>query len=159
MRAKYGHLKGDFSGLDHSPTVSYPSFLNSWSSRHGVETLFLLLNYFIRQSAISFHAFLRMTFHVTRPSDRVRVGFLPTKELFSSSDGESSFEHLFVFTNDTSVRFAFTLSTSQIFLLRPLPHFKVFSMKHGYQGLPLNCFIFSKITFMSQDYCHIHQDF
>ena len=38
-----------------------------------------LLKCLIRQFGIYFHSCLRMTFHITRPRDRVRVGFFSTK--------------------------------------------------------------------------------
>ena len=52
--------------FDNSSTVFKFLFLKWWLSRHGVS-----------QFAISFHAFLRMTFHVIRPSNRITCDFFP----------------------------------------------------------------------------------
>ena len=56
IRAKYRRFKTIRElTLDKSPTVSHPSYLNFWSSRHGAETCTVAQPFFIRQFAISFH--------------------------------------------------------------------------------------------------------
>ena len=65
--------------LDNSPTVSNPSLLKLWSSKHVVETLHDCFSLFVGQFAISFHALFRMTFHIVRPRDCFCVKFLPPR--------------------------------------------------------------------------------
>ena len=59
-----------------------------------------------------------MTFHVIIPSDGHRVRFFTTKQLFSCSSKDLRFEHLSVFINNPFVRFAFTLSLSQVHVVK-----------------------------------------
>ena len=92
MRAKYGHLRAILPDLTILPPFPLLLFFEFMVMKTGCRDLILLLNFLIRQSATPFHAFRRVTFHVTRPSDRVRVGFLRTKELFFCSGGKSRFE-------------------------------------------------------------------
>ena len=91
-----------------------------------------LLNRFLCHFAISFHAFLRMTFHVIKPSDRFRVGFLPTMQLFNCSSGDSWLEHLSFFINNTFVRFAITMSASQVHMVKKWCRFHQINEFHSF---------------------------
>ena len=55
-----------------SPTDSTSSCLNWWSSRQGLDFV-QLLHLIVCQFAVSLGTFLRVSFHVMRPSDRLRV--------------------------------------------------------------------------------------
>ena len=92
-------ISGGFESrpLTNAPTVPILPFSNWLSSRHGVETLRSCSTFVICRFAKSFHAFLRMTFHIIRPSDRFRMRFFTTKQLFSCSGKDLRFEHLSVF--------------------------------------------------------------
>ena len=59
--------------FDKSPNVSNSSFFELIVVKTWCGSLGQLLNRFIRQFAISFHAFLRVTFHAVGPRDRFRV--------------------------------------------------------------------------------------
>ena len=92
----------------------------------------LLLNVFMRRFTKSVHAFLRMTFHAVRPSDGFRDRLFPTRWLFSCSSGDSWFEHLFVFLNDTFIRFAFTLIVSQVHVVKKWCRFSQVNQFHQF---------------------------
>ena len=81
IRAKCKHCKTICEHtFDNSPTDSSSSCLK-WL----MIVQDMVWNLFIRQLAISLHTFLRMTFHVTGPSDCFRVRFLPTRYFLSSN--------------------------------------------------------------------------
>ena len=69
IRAKYRHFRTICEQtVDNSPTDSLSSSLNWWSSMHGVATLkSCWVVWFICKFAVSFHTFLRVTFHVIGP--------------------------------------------------------------------------------------------
>ena len=71
----------------------------------------LLLDFLVCQIVGSFHAFLGLSFHITGPRDGVRVGSLPARQLFDSTCSDLRVLH------DLQIRLAFTLRTSQVFLI------------------------------------------
>ena len=63
--ARYNHFQTICEHTcDSSPIDSSSSFLKLWSFKQGPETFYKLLCLFVRQFAMSFHAFLSMSFHV-----------------------------------------------------------------------------------------------
>ena len=97
IRARYKHFRTILEQtFDTSPTVPNSFFLNSWSSRHGVETFFSWLNLLIRRFAKLFNAFLRMSFPVIGSRSNVPGNF---------TVAPAGFEHFSVFVNQTFVRF------------------------------------------------------
>ena len=76
--------------------------------------LIKLLCLFIRQFATSMDALFRVTVHIVRPTRLFLRQVFHTQVIFGCSCRNSWFEHLSVFLNHTSVRCAFTLSTSQV---------------------------------------------
>ena len=114
--AKDNHLKTIWEHtLDNSPPVSDSSFF--WTD--GRQDIVKRRCAF----ALSFYSLIRniarRTFHIAGPRDCFCVKFFPPRQLVNFSSRNSWFEHLF-FLNDIFVRFAFTLSTSQVQVIKKL---------------------------------------
>ena len=59
-----------------------------------------MLGCFVRHIAISFHAFLCMTFHIIRPWGKVCANFLRIRKLFCSSSRDFGFKQVPVIVHD-----------------------------------------------------------
>ena len=70
-------------------------------------------------------------FHIVRPRDSFCVRFFPPRQLFTCSSWNWWFEHLF-FLNDIFVRFAFTLSTSQVQVVKKWCWFSKIDQVHQF---------------------------
>ena len=108
IRAKYKHYKSILLTL--LQLIPVPPSARTWD----VAQLFLLFCQF----AISLDVFLSMSFHVVGPRNRLCVRFFPPWQLFSCSSRNSWFEHLCILFNKCFIRFAFTLTTSQIYVVK-----------------------------------------
>ena len=104
--------------FDGSPTDSNSSFLKWWSSKQGAETLYNCSVFLFTSSQnLSTHMF-RVSFHVVWPRDSLVRGFLTPRQFFSCSSRNSWFEHFSVLLDYIFVRFTFTLSASQIHVVK-----------------------------------------
>ena len=132
IRAKYKHFKTIWEHtFGNAPNDSSSSFLNIWSSKQGFETMYSCC-LFVRQCTISFHAFSSMSFHVARPRHRLSVRFSPPWPFFSCSSRNSWFEHFSVFLNNCFVRFTFTLSASQVYVIKKWNWFVKINIFHQF---------------------------
>ena len=77
-------ISGRFVGRLLTLLPPFPNLLllSCWSSRHGVWTLYTCSLVFGCQSAVSFNALLRMSFHVVGPRTNVCTNFLRCRQLF-----------------------------------------------------------------------------
>ena len=94
--------------------------------------LIQLLNRFVCQFTTSVNAFLRMSSHVIRPSDRFRVRFLTAKQLFSCPGKDLRFEHLSVLVKHTFVRFSCALSASEVHKIKERCWFSQINVFHPF---------------------------
>ena len=116
IRAKYKHFSTIFERTFWQFSHGFQFFffevmiINAWSW-YFVE----LLSRFVRQLTISFHTFLRMTFHVTRPRRDTQI--FRAWHFFNCSCRNSRFEHGSVIVHHIFAYFALSLSTSQVFMI------------------------------------------
>ena len=92
---------------------------NWWSSEQGLETLQSCSTFFVCQ--LSLNAFGSMTFHVVGPRHRLCVVFSPppTLVIFICCSRNTRFKTSLVYCSRIIfIRFAFTLSTSQIYMVK-----------------------------------------
>ena len=118
IRAKYKHFKTIWERTtDNSPTVSNSSFWKLWSSKQSVETVYNCSVFLFASSQYIFYVLFRVSFHVVGPRDSFCVKILPSWYFFSCSGRYSWFEHFLVLTDNVFVRFTFTLSESQMYMI------------------------------------------
>ena len=125
--------------LDNSPTISSSSFLNWWSSRHGVETLYSCsFSLSVRQFAISFHAFLRMTLDPATPF----ACEFSQPSIFSVAPAEIR----------DSKMFAFTLSASHVYTVQKWCKFSQINQLHQFIPRVVEVLFFLPAIFMKSTF-------
>ena len=93
MRSKYtSHFRTSLRAY----IWQFSHHLKWWSSRHLVETLYSCSTFFVANSKHLSTQFLRMTFHVIRPSLRFRLRFFQPRN-FSSAPAEIRDSNIFFF--------------------------------------------------------------
>ena len=97
----------------------------------------VLLCPFVCQFAISLNVFLSMSFHVVGPRYCLCVRCFPPWWFFSCSSRNTWFKHFFMFLNNDFIRFAFTLSTSQIYMVEKRCWFVWINAVHQFLPQPL----------------------
>ena len=95
------HMYKDFKRIGeqtfhNAPTVCNSSFFELIVVKTWCRNLIQLLHRFVCHFAISFNAFLRMTFHVIIPSDGYRVRFCPLNVTFSVAPAEIRDSNIFL---------------------------------------------------------------
>ena len=99
MRARYGHFRTISEQTLTILLLPQVFFLELMVIKAWRGDFVQLLSCFICQFATPFRTFLRMTFHVIRPRDSIRVRFLPTTQCISCSSRNWWFEHVLVVFN------------------------------------------------------------
>ena len=108
-----------FVTFQNAPTVCNSSFFELIVVKTRCRNLIQLLHRFVCRFAISFNAFLLMTFHVIIPGDGYRVRFLPTQLTFSVALAEIRDTNIFLDSSTILfVQFAFMLSASQVHVVK-----------------------------------------
>ena len=125
-----------------SPTVSSASFLKWWSSKQGLETLKSCLSLFVPVHNIFQRTFFAWPSLSYDRATAFALRFLPILVIVSWFWRTSWFEHVSELFNDTFVRFAFTLSASQIFVVKKGCWFSKFDKFHQFlQHGAMLCFL------------------
>ena len=113
VRTKYNHVKTIWK---HSHSFQFflceLMVVETWC-RDLVQLLWLCISQF----TIPFNALFSITFHVIITSDSFRLRFWQPGN-FSVAAADSWFEHFSLFMNHTFVRFTFTISASQVHVVK-----------------------------------------
>ena len=108
IRAKFKDFKTLWEQTcDNTPTDSSSSFLNRWSSKWGLETLYDCSVLLFASSQHFSNALLSMSFHVVWRRDCFCVRVLQNKQFLSTPSRNSWFKLLSVLLNDSFVGHAF----------------------------------------------------
>ena len=103
---------------DNSPTDPSSSCLKLMIIQARTWNFVYLLHFLVCQFTVSLNAKSSMSFHVVGPCHKLCVRLFPPWQLFSCSSRNVWFKHLCVFLKNNFIRFAFTLSTSQVFVIK-----------------------------------------